>query len=187
MNVMWLILLSIGLCFDTLAISISIGINDRRVVFGQAVKIAFILAVFQGLMPALGWLGGVSLEQFISPVDHWVALVLLTIVGGKMILEAFGKDEKDPMDINNMKLIFTLAFATSIDAFAVGIPLAFTDTNIWIAAPVIGLFTGITAMIGMLIGKKAAGILGPKIQIIGGLILIGIGLKIFLEHIEVLK
>lgn len=179
--------MSIGLCFDTLAISISIGINDRKVRFGQAVRIAFIMAVFQGIMPALGWLGGMSLEQYIAPVDHWVALVLLTIVGGKMIIESFSKEEKDPMDISSMKLIFTLAFATSIDAFAVGIPLAFTDTNIWIAAPVIGLFTAVTAMIGMLIGKKAAGILGSKIQIIGGLILIGIGFKIFLEHLDVLN
>lgn len=186
MNVVWLVLLSFGLCFDTLAISISIGINDRRVLFFQAVKIAFILAVFQGLMPFLGWLSGVSLENYIAPVDHWVALVLLCIVGGKMIIESFGKEEKDPMNISSMKLIFTLAFATSIDAFAVGITLAFTDTNIWIASPVIGFFTGLTAMIGMLIGKKAAGFFGKRIQIIGGLILVGLGVKIVLEHLGIL-
>jgi len=186
MNFGWLILLSVGLCFDTFAVSISIGINDRKVVFWQAVKIAFIMAFFQGFMPFLGWLSVRSLEQFISPVDHWVALILLTIVGGKMIWEAFEKDDNKPMDISNLRLICTLAFATSIDAFAVGIPLGFTDTNIWIAAPVIGFFTGLTAMIGMLIGKKAAGVFGSKIQILGGLILIGIGLKIFLEHVQVL-
>jgi len=187
MDVLWLILLSIGLCFDTLAVSVSIGINDRKVVFLQALKIAFILAFFQGLMPFLGWLSGRTLENHIAPVDHWVALILLSLVGGKMIFESFSnKDDDEPMNINSLKLIITLAFATSIDAFAIGIPLGFTDTNIWIAAPVIGLFTGITAMIGMLIGKKAAGFLGPKIQIVGGLILIGLGLKIFLEHLEVL-
>ncbi|MPM38415.1 putative manganese efflux pump MntP [bioreactor metagenome] len=182
MNVAWLVLLSFGLCFDTLAVSISIGINDRKVVFLKALEIAFILAVFQGLMPVLGWLGGLSLEKYIEPVDHWVALVLLSIVGGKMILESFGKEDKEPMNISNLRLIFTLAFATSIDAFAVGITLAFIDTNIWIASPVIGFFTGLTAMIGMLIGKKAAGFLGSKIQIIGGLILMGLGVKIVLEH-----
>jgi len=187
MNFIWLILLSIGLCFDTLAVSVSIGINDRKVVFLQAFRIAFILAFFQALMPFLGWLSGKTLENYIAPVDHWVALVLLTLVGGKMIFESFSNnDDDEPMNINSLKLIITLAIATSIDAFAVGIPLGFTDVNIWIAASVIGLFTGVTAMFGMLIGKKAAGLLGPKIEIIGGLILIGLGLKIFLEHMEVL-
>ncbi len=186
MNATWLFLLSISLCFDTLAVSISIGINDRKVYFRQAFIIASILAFFQGLMPFLGWLGGMSLEQYISAFDHWIALGLLSLVGGKMIIEAFGKDENKQIDIKNYRLIVTLAIATSIDAFAVGITLGLTDVNIWIAVPVIAFFTGLTAMLGMLLGKKAAGIFGSKIEIIGGLILIALGVKIVLEHLEMI-
>lgn len=164
MNATWLILLSISLCFDTLAVSISIGINDRKVYFRQALVIASILAFFQGLMPFLGWLGGMSLEQYISAFDHWIALGLLSLVGLKMIIEAFGKDEKKQIDIKNYRLIVALAIATSIDAFAVGITLGITGVSIWIAVPVIAFFTGLTAMLGMLLGKKQQAFLVLKLK-----------------------
>ncbi len=182
MNATWLILLSVGLCFDTLAISISVGINDQKVYFWQAFKIAIVFAALQGLMPFLGWLGGMALQNVIEQFDHWVALGLLSFVGIRMIVQAFSSEEEKQIKIHNLKLIFVLGLATSIDAFAVGITLGFTDTNIWIAAPVIGFFTGLTAMIGMLIGKKSAGVFGKKVEIIGGLILVALGLKIVLEH-----
>lgn len=186
MNATWIILLSLSLCFDTFAVSVSIGIHDRKVYFWQAFKIASILAFFQGLLPFLGWLGGMTLETYISAFDHWIALGLLVLVGGKMIFEAFSHDEEKEVDINNLRLIVTLAIATSIDAFAVGITLGLTDVNIWIAVPVIAFFTGLTAMFGMLIGKKVAGLFGSKIEIIGGLILIALGAKIALEHLEMI-
>lgn len=183
MNATWLILLSVGLCFDTLAISISVGINDQKVYFWQALRIAIIFAVLQGLMPFLGWLSGMALQNIIEQYDHWIALGLLSFVGIRMIVQAFSDDEEKHVNIYNLKLVFLLGLATSIDAFAVGITLGFTDTNIWIAAPVIGFFTGLTAMVGMLIGKKSAGIFGKKVEIVGGLILIALGVKIVIEHV----
>lgn len=183
MNASWIILLSVGLCFDTLAISISVGINDRKVYFWQAFKIAAIFAFFQGAMPFLGWLGGKALEKHMTEIDHWIAFGLLFLVGGKMILEAFSKKSEKRIDIGNIKLLLTLALATSIDAFAVGITLGIEEVNIWITCAVIGFITGLTAMIGMLIGKKLSGIFGSKIEILGGLILIALGIKILLEHL----
>lgn len=182
MNATWLILLSVGLCFDTLAVSVSIGINDQKVYFWQAFKIAAVFAFFQGLMPFLGWMGGFALQQVIKQFDHWIALCLLSFVGLRMIIQAFSKNEEKKISVKNIRLIIVLAIATSIDAFAVGITLGFTQVNIWIAAPVIGFFTGLTAMIGMLIGKKTARVFGKHIEIVGGLILIALGVKIILEH-----
>ncbi len=186
MNASWIILLSVGLCFDTVAISISVGLNDRKVYFWQAFKIAVIFAVFQGTMPFLGWLGGQALEKYIETIDHWIAFGLLLLVGSKMIIEAFSKKTEKKIDIHNLKLILTLALATSIDAFAVGISLGIEEVNIWITCLVIGFVTGLTAMIGMLVGKKLAGLFGSKIEILGGLILIALGTKILLEHLQMI-
>lgn len=181
MNATWLLILSVVLCFDTFAISISIGINDRKVYFFQAFRIAFVFAAFQGVLPFLGWLGGKLMEKYISSIDHWIAFVLLFVIGVKMIYDAFQKRKKN-IDVHNLKLILALALATSIDAFAVGVSLGITNVNIWIAIFVIALMTGLTAMLGMLVGKKLAALLGTKFEIIGGLILIGLGIKILLEH-----
>lgn len=182
MNATWLLILSVVLCFDTLAISISIGINDRKVYFSQAFRIAFVFAVFQGALPLLGWLGGKLMEKYISSIDHWIASVLLFVIGLKMIYDAFQKRKKG-IDVHNIKLVLALAFATSIDAFAVGVSLGITNVDVWIAISVIALMTGITAMLGMLVGKKLAALLGTKFEIVGGLILIALGVKILLEHI----
>ena len=103
-----------------------------------------------------------------------------------MIIEAFSAKQERTIDINDLKLILTLAIATSIDAFAVGITLAIQEVNIWVTCLVIGFVTGLTAMIGMLIGKKLAGLFGSKIEIIGGLILIALGTKILLEHLQIM-
>lgn len=179
-----MILLSVGICFDTLAISISIGLNDRKVYFWQAFKIATIFAFFQGIMPFFGWLGGKALEKYMTAIGYWIAFGLLLLVGGKMILEAFSKKSEKEIDIANIRLILTLALVTSIDAFAVGVTLGIAEVNIWIVYVIIGFITGLTAMIGILIGKKLASLFGSKFEIFGGLILIALGTKILLEHLN---
>lgn len=182
MDLVTIFLLAIGLCFDTFAVSVSSGLIKKEILFWQATKIALILAIFQAVMPILGWLGGISIKNLIEPVDHWVALGLLTILGIKMIVESFkNNDEKDFDPLDN-KIIVGMALATSIDALAVGISFALIDVNLIAAVLIIGTVTFLASMLGILFGKKMGGSFGQKMEIVGGLILIAIGIKIALEH-----
>lgn len=184
MEIITIVFLAIGLSFDSFAVSVCSGLNLPHIRFFQATKIAIFLAVFQSFMPLLGWLVGNSMKSVIEPVDHWIAFGLLSLIGGKMIIESFVNSEnreiKNPLHI---RVILTLSLATSIDALAVGFSFATLLNKIVIAVVVIGSVTFIASMLGILLGKKT----GPKInryaEITGGLILIFIGLKILIEHI----
>lgn len=185
MGLITLFFLAIGLCFDTFAVSVSSGLLRKEIVFWQAVRIAFFLAIFQAIMPVLGWLGGITIKEWIEPFDHWVALGILTILGVKMLIESLkASDEKNinPLDI---KVIISMALATSIDAFAVGISFAIIEVNMILAVLIIGSVTFIASMLGILFGKKTGSHFGQKMEIIGGLILIAIGIKIVIEHYQV--
>lgn len=185
MEFLWAFILGLGLCFDTFAVSISCGIADQRIQFWQGVKVALVLAFFQGLMPVIGWFAGVSVEQYIQSFDHWVALALLTVVGGRMIIGALSHgDETKSLNLSKWSTLITMAIATSIDALAVGISLGLANVNIWITAFIIGVVTFLAAMLGMLIGKNTGHLLGKRMEVLGGLILIGLGVKIVLEHLE---
>lgn len=179
-----LFLLAIGLCFDTFAVSVSSGLLRKEIVFWQAVRIAFFLALFQAVMPVLGWLGGITIKTWIEPFDHWVALGILTILGVKMLLESQKKSEEKNINPLDIKVIISMALATSIDAFAVGISFAIIKVNMIMAVLIIGLVTFIASMLGVLFGKKTGARFGQKIEIIGGLILIAIGIKIVIEHYQ---
>jgi manganese efflux pump family protein len=174
-------LVALGLTFDSLAVSISTGLVVSHIRFSMAFKIAFIFAVFQGLMPALGWLMGFQIKGFMDEYDHWIAFILLSAIGAKMIHESFSKENKIFDPTRNI-IILGLAFATSIDAFVVGITFAFIEMNIILAVFVIGTLTFLVSMTGILIGKKARNLGSKKVELFGGLILIGIGIKILLEH-----
>ncbi len=184
MEILTVFLLAIGLSFDSFAVSVCSGLNLPHIRFIQAAKIAIFLALFQAFMPLIGWLVGNSMKSLIEPVDHWIAFGLLSLIGGKMILESFMDSEsreiKNPLDI---KVILTLSIATSIDALAVGFSFATLLDQILIAVFIIGAVTFIASMLGILLGKKT----GPKInrfaEITGGLILIFIGTKILIEHL----
>lgn len=183
MSVLTLILIAIGLSFDTFAVSISCGVARKHIIFWEAIRIAFVFAVFQSTMPLIGWALGLSVKRFIEPIDHWIALALLSIIGLKMITETFGqKNEKKNFDPLNIRIMLTLAVATSIDALVIGISFIALNVNILIAYIIIGFTTFLIAMLGMLFGKKLGILIGKKMEIIGGLILIGIGLKIAIEH-----
>ncbi len=185
MEFVTLLLLAVGLSFDTFAVSVSTGLSVCHIRFWQAVRVAFILAVFQGLMPCIGWLLGSQVAHFISNYDHWIAFVLLAILGGKMIWESFQKDDDSTKECNPLKLslVVGMAVATSIDALVVGVSFAFLQMNILWAAFIIGAVTFLVAMLGMLFGKKVGNKLGKKMEVIGGLMLVAIGLKILFEHI----
>ncbi|MDP2337119.1 MAG: manganese efflux pump MntP family protein [Bacteroidota bacterium] len=184
MEIYTVFLLAIGLSFDSFAVSVCSGLNLPHIRFFQAAKIAVFLALFQAFMPLVGWLVGNSIKSLIEPVDHWIAFGLLSLIGGKMIIESLIRSEtreiKNPLHI---RVILMLSLATSIDALAVGFSFATLLDKILIAVLIIGIVTFVASMLGILLGKKT----GPKInryaEIIGGLILILIGTKILIEHL----
>lgn len=184
MDYITLFLIAFGLSFDTFAVSVSTGLILKKIKFQQALKVAFVLAFLQSLMPLMGWFAGKQISQYIGNFDHWIAFVLLSILGLKMIIESYKSEENDK-NFNPLKFIVLLGIgiATSIDALVVGISFAFLQTNIWNAILIIGVVTFLVAMLGMLFGKKIGSKFGKRIEIMGGLILISIGLKILLDHI----
>lgn len=184
MLILELVLLGIGLSFDTFAVSISTGLKNNEIKFRQGVGVAFILAFFQALMPFIGWLGGSQVEKYIKNSDHWIAFGLLLLLGAKMIAESFKSEEEkstgNPLMFTTLVL---MALATSIDALVVGVTLAFSDRNIYLSIGIIGMITFLVSMVGMLLGKNVTGKFGKKAEIAGGIILIAIGVKILLEHL----
>ncbi len=184
MEIFTIILIAIGLSFDTFAISVSSGLIKKEIVFCNAVKIAFVLAFFQGLMPLLGWFAGLVIRDTINSIDHWIAFGLLALLGLKMIRDSFKKEtEKKETDPLNFKVMIAMAIATSIDALVVGVSFSIIDIPITLSVIIIGIVTFVISMLGILFGKRTARSLGSKIEILGGLILIGIGTKILIQHI----
>jgi putative Mn2+ efflux pump MntP len=136
-------------------------------------------------MPVIGWLAGRTITDYIAEYDHWLAFVLLCLVGGKMLYESFrhsGKEER-PADISRGWLLITMSIATSIDALAVGLSFAFLDISMALASPIIGFVAMGITIIGFLVGKRAGRLMGKKAETLGGLILIAIAFRILLSHI----
>jgi manganese efflux pump family protein len=183
MGIITILLIAFGLSFDTFAVSVSSGLILRRINFFNAMKIAFVLAFFQGLMPMIGWLIGSGLKKYMMAYDHWIAFILLSILGAKMIYESFqSEEERKPINPMRFAIMVSMAVATSIDALIVGLSFAFFELNIYFTVFLIGAVTFIVSMLGILFGKKAGESLGQRMEIVGGLILVAIGLKILIEH-----
>lgn len=184
MDLVTIIAVALGLSFDTFAVSLSLGIVRNRILFREAVPVALIMAIFQAGLLVTGFFLGSAISGFVKAADHWIALVLLTILGIKMIIEALRENVKNEFKTSNGALtLITVAIGTSIDAFAVGISFALLEIRIWSSGIIIGAVTFLASMTAIRIGKSAGARLGPKVEIIGGLILIAIGVKIFLEHL----
>ena len=178
------VLIGVGLCFDTFAVSVSFGILKKEIQFRQAVYVAFILAIVQTIFPVAGWLIGMTLKNLISSVDHWVAFGLLAFIGGRMIFEGIRKEEeRKEFDPTRILLLLGAAVATSIDSLVVGLSFGVLNTHILVPASIIGAVTFLAAMLGMLFGKNIPGNTGHRSLILGGIILILIGGKILLEHL----
>ena len=182
MDLITICLVAVGLTFDSLAVSISTGLIVSEIKFRMACKIAFLFAVFQGSMPLIGWFLGIQVRDMIADYDHWLAFVMLAGIGAKMIYESFSNKKKE---FNPTKFLVAawLAFATSIDAFVVGVSFAFIEINIILSVIIIGTLTFLVSMSGIFVGKKASACYGNKIEFLGGLLLIGIGVKILIEHL----
>lgn len=185
-----LFLIGVGLSMDAFAVSVCKGLAMKKVNKKQAVVIGLYFGGFQALMPFLGWLLGIRFQKYIVSVDHWIAFVLLAFIGGKMVVEAVReKEEKEigEMDLPlNHKEMLVLAVATSIDALAVGITFAFLDVPIAEAVIIIGCTTFVLSILGVVVGNYFGSRYKKKAEITGGIILILIGLKILLEHLEIL-
>ncbi|MGV8828816.1 MAG: manganese efflux pump MntP [Breznakibacter sp.] len=185
MTLLSLILISIALAMDSFAVSISAGLAMKKVKIRQMGKISLLFALFQGVMPIIGWLAGVYFEPYINRFDHWIAFILLSAIGGKMIWEAIDKQTDAPA-INPYcnRTLTTLAFATSIDALAIGLSFSILNYAILVPAFVIGLITFIFSLGGLTLGVKLGNVCGTKIELAGGIILVGIGIKIVIEHLS---
>ena len=183
MDSITILAIALGLSFDTFAVSLSYGVVRSCILFRQAVWIAAVLAVFQGGLTIAGYFLGSVISNALKATDHWVALGLLTFLGIKMIIEGLKKtSDKETKDFSSTVVLLTIAIGTSIDAFAIGISFAILDVMIWRAGIMIGAVTFLASMTAIRIGKSAGERLGNKVEIIGGIILVAIGLKIFLEH-----
>jgi len=177
-----LMLIAIGLAMDCFAVSVTRGIATKKNRMENALALAASFGVFQAAMTLAGWQIGKGLINLISGVDHWVAFALLALVGCKMVYES-GKDgeERDIKPLN-LSLLLMLSVATSIDAFAVGLSIAFLKISVLTAALLIGAVSFAMSFSGFFIGCGACRMCGGRAETIGGLILIGIGLKIVIEH-----
>lgn len=189
MGFLELFLIAIGLSMDAFAVAVCKGLKMPHLRVGQMGIIALFFGAFQAIMPAIGWLLGKQFETYITSIDHWIAFVLLAFIGGKMLKESFEKDNcSDCEKYNfNLKELFILAIATSIDALAVGITFAFLNVNLLGSVSLIGITTFILSAVGVLIGHKFGAKYKNKAEAVGGIILILIGLKILLEHLGIIS
>jgi putative Mn2+ efflux pump MntP len=179
-----LILISISLAMDCLAVSIAGGATVIRPKIINAIKVGLSFGFFQAVMPLIGWTIGYSFRSLIENVDHWVAFFLLLIIGIKMLYEAFKKSpKKDKIDITRIPTLIVLSVATSIDALVAGISLSIIGIPLYLSILIIGLFAFIFSILGYYIGHRIGKVVGNKVEIIGGIILIGIGTKILIEHL----
>lgn len=193
MGVVELLILAVGLSMDAFAVSVCKGLSMRRASAEGMLKCGIWFGSFQALMPLLGfWLGSLFADA-IQAIDHWVAFVLLVFIGINMLREAFSKEDDGCEQGDcavadfSVKTMFTMAVATSIDALAVGISLAMAgDVNIWLAIALIGVITCGLSALGVKIGSAFGAQFEKKAQLTGGIILVLLGVKILLEHLEVL-
>lgn len=186
MDIVSVLLIGIGLAMDAFSVSVTDGIVLKKPNPMQAAKIALFFGGFQFLMPCAGYLLGSAFARYITAFDHWVAFALLAFIGGKMLFEAISeKEEEEIKNPLSFATLIVLAVATSIDALAVGVTFATMPEvlTIWEASAVIGIVTFFISYGGVYIGSKCGNLLGNKAEIAGGIVLVGIGIKILIEHL----
>ena len=183
MGLIELFLIAVGLSMDAFAVSVCKGLAMPKCTFKKAAIVGLWFGGFQALMPAIGYILGAQFQETIASIDHWIAFVLLALIGGNMIHEALDNDEEEANASLDVKTMFLLAVATSIDALAIGITFAFLKVNIIPAVCFIGIVTFIISFAGVKIGNVFGARYKNKAEIVGGVILILLGLKILLEHL----
>lgn len=188
MSILSIILTAIGLAMDAFAVSLSIGMSvSKGEKIKTAIKAGAYFGLFQGIMPLIGWLLGIKFTKYIQSFDHWVAFILLGIIGLKMIIDGIKNDDDDDITEYSNKKFIILAVATSIDALAVGVTFAFLNINIFLAVAIIALVTFVLSMAAVYLGEIIGSIIKNKSGIFGGVILVIMAFKILLEHLGILK
>ena len=182
MQALEIIILGIGLSMDAFAVAVCKGLSSQKFSAKSALIVAAWFGIFQAVMPLIGYLIVGLVAEYVEAVDHWIAFVLLSFVGAKMIFEAIRGDEKQDASVS-FAVMLPLAVGTSIDAMAAGVTLAFSNTNIYIAIAVIGAITFVLSAVGVRIGNLFGNRFKRKAEIFGGIVLILLGIKILVEHL----
>lgn len=185
MGILEIILIGIGLSMDAFAVSICKGLSMKKINWKKVFIIGGYFGVFQAIMPIIGYFLGTTFESFVTQIDHWIAFILLAIIGANMIRESFNEECDNCNDRVDFKTMIVLAIATSIDALAIGITFAFFEVNLLVTTLIIGIITFIICLLGTIIGNKFGSKYGSKAELVGGIILILIGIKILLEHLGI--
>ena len=184
MELVTIVVIAVGLAMDAFAVSIVSGTAYRQLKIKHAFRLAFFFGGFQAFMPLIGSLAGLSVKEYIADYDHWMVFGLLSAVGGKMIYESFKiKSAEKIFNPSNIFVLLVLSVATSIDALAIGVTLSIITSSIVAAVTIIGLVTFVLSYIGVFIGKKFGHFFENKIEAVGGLVLVGLGAKILIEHL----
>jgi putative Mn2+ efflux pump MntP len=182
MDYFTILVIALGLSFDTFAVSLSYGVVRNGIIFKQATAVAIVFAIFQGGLTIAGYFLGSLVSKTITNTNYWIALGVLTFLGSKMIVEGLRHNRMEVKDYSNPFVLCSVAVATSLDAFAVGISFALLEVAIWGTGALIGAVTFLASMTAIRIGKSAGEKLGNRVEILGGIILIAIGIKIILQH-----
>jgi manganese efflux pump family protein len=178
-----IIIIAFGLALDAFAVSLVAGAVGRIGNHRGAVRLAFHFGLFQFIMPVFGWYLGFKIEPFVKNFDYWIAFTLLSYIGVKMIWESYKPVSRLTRDPSKGKQMVLLSFATSIDALVVGFSLAILMISVWYPAFIIGLITALLSITGIYLGKVVGSKIGKKMEIVGGLVIIGIGIKIIISHL----
>ncbi len=186
MNIIEILFIGTGLAADAFAVAICKGLSIKKTNYQKSLIIGLYFGIFQGIMPIIGYLLGTTFKDLITNIDHWITFVLLGAIGLNMIRETLSKDNETCNDKIDFKTMFPLAVATSIDALAIGITFAFLKTNIILASTIITITTFILSFVGVIIGNKFGIKYKNKAEFLGGVILIIIGIKILLEHLNII-
>ena len=183
MDILSIFLIALGLSMDSFAVSVSNGLSIKNLTLSRNLLIAFSLAFFQAIFPLIGWFIGIEVVDYIRDFDHWIAFVLLSFIGLKMVYEGLQSDEQSKGVEFSFKTLIMQSIATSIDAFVVGVSFALLDYEIAMPIVIIGVTTFIVSIIGLKIGNIIGDKIGKSVEIFGGIVLIGIGTKILIEHL----
>ncbi len=181
MNSFFILAIAIGLAMDAFAVSVSAGVYENSEKFSLSIRLALVFGGFQGGMCLAGWLAGREFSSLISDYDHWIAFILLLLIGFKMIYEGLSEKDERKIDLKSPLLLIFLGIATSIDSLAAGLSFAFLDTGILVPCIIIGAVTFGFSFTGVYLGDKFGDILGKRAEIAGGCILILLGIKILME------
>ena len=180
------LLIALGLAMDSFSVAIANGLATKKFTTPNALKISSFFGFFQGIMLVIGWYAGIYLIDLISEYDHWVAFFLLALIGSRMIYESIKKESAKLVSSLSIKVLLVLSVATSIDALAVGLSLSLLNVSATIPALATGVVTFFLSLLGVYIGGRFGSVLKHRVESLGGIILIIIGLKILLEHLSII-